>query len=543
VIAMTNTRRAGFRFAFFAVVSLWLSCESQAKAQPPAWGGYQQNPQHTGISTYMSNEMQQIAWSTAVDLNPQYTSSGALLAHYGSPLITAANTVIVPVKTGATDGFMIRAFNGADGSLLWSQATNYSRPASSWVPSYSPTLTPTNRLYYATAGGTISYRDGVDTGTATGSGQIAFFGDATYAANQAAYNANVKVNTPITSDALGNIYFGYQVINSSAVGGLTSGIARIGADGSRTFMAASTYDAAMTKLTMNNAPALSNDGQTLYFTMNAGTGQNRLVSVNANNLSLINKVNMIDPGSGNGVTNTDVGTSSVTVAPDGRVFIGVMRNPNTNSKGWMMQYDGALTTTMTPGAFGWDITPSIIPESVVDAMRAAGTYTGTSDYLIMTKYNDYAGLGGTGINRLAILDPNATQVTNGVTVMKEVITIAGVTPDQDFPNNPDAVREWCINAAAVDPFKNSVLVNSEDGKIYRWDLLLNIFTEVVTLTDGLGQAYTPTVVGADGKVYAISNATLFALGPVPEAATILMVGVVLGGFIVRRRFGKASGGR
>ena len=34
---------------------------------------------------------------------------------------------------------------------------------------------------------------------------------------------------------------------------------------------------------------------------------------------------------------------------------------------------------------------------------------------------------------------------------------------------------------------------------------------VVRLNAGLGQAYTPTLVGADGGVFAISNATLYAI--------------------------------
>ncbi len=34
-------------------------------------------------------------------------------------------------------------------------------------------------------------------------------------------------------------------------------------------------------------------------------------------------------------------------------------------------------------------------------------YTGTSSYLLLTKYNNYAGAGtGDGGNRMAILDPN-----------------------------------------------------------------------------------------------------------------------------------------
>ena len=39
------------------------------------------------------------------------------------------------------------------------------------------------------------------------------------------------------------------------------------------------------------------------------------------------------------------------------------------------------------------------------------SYAGTSTYLLMTKYNNYRGVGsGDGVNRLAIIDPHATQI-------------------------------------------------------------------------------------------------------------------------------------
>ena len=93
--------------------------------------------------------------------------------------------------------------------------------------------------------------------------------------------------------------------------------------------------------------------------------------------------------------------------------------------------------------------------------------------------------------------------------MKEVLTILGPTPD---PNFPGGVTEWCINTAAVDPFTKSILVNSEDGFLYRWDLTTNTLSQKIRLTSGLGESYTPTAVGADGMVYAINNAMLFAVG-------------------------------
>jgi hypothetical protein len=74
------------------------------------------------------------------------------------------------------------------------------------------------------------------------------------------------------------------------------------------------------------------------------------------------------------------------------------------------------------------------------------------------------------------------------------------------------VKEWCINSAAVDLRGKAILANSEDGKLYHWDLTNNTLSENVVLTEGLGEAYTPTVIGLDGTVYAINNAILFATG-------------------------------
>src|SRR5262249_10170130 len=99
------------------------------------------------------------------------------------------------------------------------------------------------------------------------------------------------------------------------------------------------------------------------------------------------------------------------------------------------------------------------------------------------------------------------------------LTVLGPTPDPDFPGTPGAVREWCINTAAVDPFTKSALVNNEDGKLYRWNLVTNTLTQTVTLTSGIGEAYTPTLIGPDGTVYAINNATLFAVWSAPAVAT------------------------
>jgi hypothetical protein len=132
--------------------------------------------------------------------------------------------------------------------------------------------------------------------------------------------------------------------------------------------------------------------------------------------------------------------------------------------------------------------------------------------LLVTKYNNYSdpGIGGNGSNKVAVLDPNGTEIdpVTGATVMKEVLTVLGPTPN----TGQAGVREWCINTAVVDPFTKSVLAGSEDGKLYRWDLTSNTLSETFTLTSGIGEAYTPTLIGVDGTVYAVNNAILFAIG-------------------------------
>ena len=105
---------------------------------------------------------------------------------------------------------------------------------------------------------------------------------------------------------------------------------------------------------------------------------------------------------------------------------------------------------------------------------------------------------------------NATQTDpiTGRPIMKEVLTILGPTFES---GTSGPVREWCINTAAVDPLTRSILVNSEDGILYRWDLATNRLTQKIRLTAGLGEAYTPTAIGADGAVYAVNDATLFSI--------------------------------
>lgn len=478
----------------------------------PVWAGYARDAQHTAQSAVAAQSLDVIHWSTPVDTNKQY-SGNDLLIHYGSPMVTAANTVLVPVKTTDASGntiFQVEAHRGSDGGLLWTQQTDYVLPSSGWTPSFQPTLTPGNRLYYQGIGGQVYYSDNIDQSGATRTGTIVFFGQDNYNQDPTDYNNNLKICTPITADAAGNIYFGFQVIGSTPLN-LSSGIARIDTAGNGTYVAASSAanDDGILSMQFNSAPALSNDGSTLYVAVNSGGGGfGYVLALDRTSLATQSKVKLFDPSSGSLASLSNRSTASPLVGPDGDVYFGV--NESTfganNGRGWLLHFSADLQTTKTPGAFGWDDTPSIVPISMMP------DYAGPSSYLLMTKYNNYAGIGtGDGQNKIAILDPNATMTdpVTGATVMNEVRTIVGPTPDADHPGG---VREWCINTAVVDPATDSVLANNEDGKVYRWRLDSNTFTQSVVLTSGIGEAYTPTLIGADGTVYAINDGTLFAVG-------------------------------
>ena len=492
-----------------------------------AWTHFGGNAQHTAISTVPTQALQAIHWQTPVDLLPQYSGS-VLYIHYGSPVITEGNSVIFPVKTGATDGFIVEARDGGTGTLRWNSGTDYILPPHNWTPSVGVVITPQGRVYFPGAGGTLFWVDALDAAAPHTATRVAFYGNGAYTSNAAGMNAGLFVSTPITSDSRGRLYFGVRAVGSNPLA-IASALVRLDPNGQGfMFSPAAATAGTVSEIGMNCAPALSADEQTVYVAARgAASSPGFLMAVRTSDMTLRVSRLLVDPVTGNPALVPNDGTSSPMVAPDGRVFYGVLESPfGTNAvRGWMLQFNGStLAPSGVPGAFGWDDTPSIVPVSAVPG------YTGTASYLLMTKYNYYAGAGD-GVNKLAVLDPDASQTDThaGATVMKEVRVIAGATPDPEpGPGFPNAVKEWCINTAAVDPFTHSVLAGSEDGRLYRWDLATNTFTENVVLTPGIGEAYTPTVVGPDGQVYAINNAKLFAVGASvvgvpPRAATTAAV--------------------
>jgi hypothetical protein len=111
-----------------------------------------------------------------------------------------------------------------------------------------------------------------------------------------------------------------------------------------------------------------------------------------------------------------------------------------------------------------------------------------------------------------VLDPNGTQpdpAEAAVSVMREILIVTAPTVD---PGTVGGRREWCVNTAVVDPATRAAFINSEDGRAYRWDFTTNTLSQSVVMNSGLGQAYTATVMGPGGILYAVNNAQLHAIG-------------------------------
>ncbi len=496
------------------------------RAQTSTFAG---NAQHTAIYAVPAQQLNSIAWKTDVDLN--YTG----YAHYGAPLITASNTVLVPVKTAA--GFKINAFEGSTGRLKYTLSTDYilpTLPTNAWIPAYQPGLATSafgTRLYYAGAGGTFYYIDNPDAEVPGTPVQFCFYTNmAAYAANRSAYNNTIFLNTPFTADTNGVIFFGFRVEHTTPapLSSTNSGFARITPSGTATYVLAgpAAGDPVIYRDSHNCAPALSNDGGTLYVAVKGPTANySYLLALDAASLATKYRVLLLDPRNNNFAGVPDDGTASPTVGPDGDVYFGIYANPNNASRGFLLHFSSDLQTEMPPSGFGWDNTVAIVPTNMVPS------YHGNAPYLLFSKYNNYAGTpgDGDGVNRIALLDPSETQIdphpsAPGLVEMREVETIIGCTPDPDNLGStyPFAVREWCINTAAVNPPSMSVFTPSEDGHIYRWNLALNSLTEALPLDPGVGEPYVPTVIGPDGMIYTLNGGTLFAISGLTNAAISLI---------------------
>jgi hypothetical protein len=488
------------------------------------WAGFAGNAQHTAVASQPAQPLQRIRWRAKVDLAPKRIQK-SLTSHYGSPMITAANTVLVPTRVSAKAGYRVVAYWGTSGARRWWLDTDYRQPAftvgSGGTAAMLPlpaVLTPSTTLAVAAAGGTVLMR--AQANMAAGAARrLVFYGAAQWQAHRSAYDKAVYITTPLTAGPDGSVYFGFTVTGATPAR-LSSGIARIDADGHATWItaAAAAGNRAFTGVAINCAPALSRSGTTLYITITSPLRgaegkfglRGILVGLNAATLKPRFHVALKDPVTGRPALISTSSTASPTVGPDGDVYYGVLENPvpSHDYRGWLLHYNATLTQTKIPGSFGWDNTVSVLPA------RAVPGYHGTSPYLLVSKYNNYYHVGphGNGHNQVAVLDPRSSQKDPyaNVKTMKAVQTI--LSPVHVRGEAAGARYEWCINSAVVDTADDSVIVNNEDGFVYRWDLATNTLAEKIRLNAPYSEPYTPTIIGPDGTVYAINNATLYAIG-------------------------------
>jgi len=392
--------------------------------------------------------------------------------------------------------FRIEALSGATGQTNWEQPTDFAGVGNATILSVCPlALTPKNRLYFAGSGGTVFYCDSPDATASPSFARTAFYGLSNYLSLTSSFNSHVEISTPITADRYGDIFFGFQSSGASPLG-TQGGLARIDYNGTGSWIVASNAVGSTNAYQpfVNSAPALSLDQKTVYIAFAYDIQPAYLTAIDSRTLAPLAAARLIDPETAtNPIEGFDQSTASTTIGPDGDVYLGVNYGDNDN-RGWLLHFDSSLSVAKTPGLFGWDVTDSIVSASLVPS------YQGNSTYLLATKYNNY----GTGEYSMAILDPQQGVVdpVSGVTAMAAVLTIPS-----------PAQKEWCVNSAAVDPFSKSVLANNEDGYLYRWDLTRNQLIESIPLTTlQIGEAYTPTVIGVDGTVYAINHGVLFAVG-------------------------------
>jgi hypothetical protein len=486
---------------FFTVsLSLTLLWAGPAGAAP--WPQFAGNPQHDALSPNASGPLEVVRWTANLDETGQDIGDGT---HFGAPVITSGGTVVVPVRLRDPDLVTLeyRAFRLDTGAQVWRLNNGFRLLEPFGL--MNAVQAPSGQLIVPGPGGTFFRRASADAAQST-LVQQAFVGLDRYEAAASDYNQFVFMSAPPLVGPDDAVYFPVAVsdMGSSRVGGLTSGLARVAQGGGARYVTAQQLLGEPGVFADNSVPALSRDGKLLYAAVFATAGAARLFALDSATLAVVHQVRLTTP-LGTDAVFDPVATSSPMVGPDGDVYYGAARSDG-DRRGFLFHFDGALATAKPIGAFGHDVTPTLVPVSLVPS------YKGDSTYLILTKFNNY----NTGDNHIAVWDPNQTQIdpTDQFTVMREVIDLRSPTP-WPFPDPPPAagaVSGWCVNTTVVDPFTHSALAGNEDGKLYRWDLTTNTITESILLAKAISEPYTPTEIAPDGSVLAINNSVLYVVG-------------------------------
>ena len=196
----------------------------------------------------------------------------------------------MPVKTSTNGSFRFEARNGSNGALMRSAASDYVVRPITGSPATTSLSPSAGRVYAPGAGGKLYYRDDVD--SATGTVQTAvFYGAAVYTASPAQLDAAITITTPVTVDTNGTVFFGFIATQPNPAN-LTSGFARLAANGTGTWIAATAAasDAGIDRPAMNSAPAISRDGAVVYVAATNAQGRGYLLGLDSATLTPLSRI-------------------------------------------------------------------------------------------------------------------------------------------------------------------------------------------------------------------------------------------------------------
>lgn len=507
------------------------------------------NAQHTNLYAIDPQNLNFVKWGPlSVDDIP------AAPAVYGPPLISNNNVVYIPVKktpsatTLGADNFTIKVIDGSTGVLNYEITGNeYVAPPYSILPPYGPAITQQGafvRLWYPGPGGTVWYVDDADNTVGHAAPvQVCFYTSmVNYLANKADLDGRIFVNTMMITDSTGAVLFGYKNANPLAPAiipdqPMIDGVVRIGYNLAVTYITVRdmTGDVFITRGQQGYALTLNNDETVVYALGKATSTDFYCYLIGMTNtdvpgeaLKPIYKVvtgtlrdprNVFNPV---GILDGDPATTPM-VGPDGDVYLGVAANPST-SRNWLLHFSGDLGTTKLPGNSSCN--PSVVPANLVPS------YNGLSTYLILTTLREsldfsfvtVGGSGATGVNKLALLDPNAPgqrsryDSDNNQVCMREVLTAIATTPniaELSSPFSDGAVIEFCSDAMPTSTVRGVGFSINNDTRVYRWNMVTHLLDQVTDMlyTDVIPNVpVAPAAIGPDGALYAVVAGLLFCIG-------------------------------
>ncbi len=470
------------------------------------WATVGQNAQHTGISPFRGGPLTNAPFEVTSDSPDTLPDTGD---KFGTPLFTKFDTVVVPLFDNATQKFEVRAYSRSSGVEVWTFVSDYVAPPSVDTSSFrqrsavfQPALTPDGKLYIPGAGGAVwlmatpdRFGSGLD--RARTARRVVFYGKDKFHDKPGRYRQTVYINTPLTADANGNVYFGVESNGANPLG-IKSSLARVRENGSGA--------RARADVVAGSAPALSNDGSFVYVATQTGSKAYIARFHTGEGMAEAGATLLKDPVTHQKMHMFAGYVSLPVVAPDGDVYmVTPARKPSVanTGNGWLMHFSADLKVKGTQAQVMATETPSIVPASMVPA------YHGRSTYLVAAPRYTTGAENPTGLDtqRLSLFDPAHSLKRTGAEFL-----LPAVQYGVDNQNNPQYTYGFVSSPVTVDPSSGAIYLVNAAEDLMRWSVsnVLNI-TAPVSLGDQFeGEGGSPVVIGPDGEVYAVVAGKLMA---------------------------------